>query len=106
MAALNLVMAELSSDPEKGKDLDQQAFAILRDFLQPDSNESLSSVSTSILALLPDHDTEGTLIWALGELCIELAEQIPYFHPSQLKLVRLLQHMSASSPKVTTNVGK
>lgn len=34
---------------------------------------------------------------------MELAEQIPYSHPSQLKLARLLQQM-ARSPKVTTKV--
>jgi hypothetical protein len=96
-------MEEFSDDPKKAKDLDQQAFAILRDFLEPDSKTSLNSACTSILALLPDKDPDGMPVWLLGELCIELAEQIPYSHISQLKLVRLLQQMS-SSPKVTSNV--
>jgi hypothetical protein len=105
MAALNLVMKDFSDDPRKSKDLDQQAFAILRDFPQPDSRTSLNSASTSILALLPDQDPYGMPVWRLGELCIELAEQIPYSHPSQLKLklVRLLQQIG-SSPKLMTNV--
>jgi hypothetical protein len=103
MAALNLVMKDFSDDPRKSKDLDQQAFAILRDFPQPDSRTSLNSASTSILALLPDQDPYGMPVWRLGELCIELAEQIPYSHPSQLKLVWLLQQIGPS-PKLMTNV--
>lgn len=103
MAALNLVMEEFSDDPKKAKDVDQQAFTILRDFLQPDSKTSLNSASTSVLAFLPDKDPDGSSVSLFGEVCIELAEQIPYSHPSQLKLVRLLQELS-TSPKVTTNV--
>ena len=103
MATLNLIMEEISNDPRKSNDVDQQAFAILRDFLQPDSKTSLMSASASILALLSDSNPEGLPVWKLGELFIELAEQIPYSHPSQLKLSQVLQQM-ASSPKVTTKV--
>lgn len=52
MAALHLVVEEFDDDPKR--DVDQQIFAILRDFLQPDSKMSLGSASTSLLALLPE----------------------------------------------------
>lgn len=103
MAALHLVIEDYSTDPEKSKDLDQQAFPILRDFLQPDSEQSLNPTSISILTLLADEDPNGKPMLFLGELFIELAEQIPYSHPSQLKLARLLQQMSLSD-KVISNV--
>lgn len=103
MSALDLVMAEFSDDPKKREDVDQQAVAILRDFLQPDSKISVDSASPSILALLLDENLEGMAVWLLGELFIELAEQIPYFHLSQVTLIQLLQQMGPS-PKVTTKV--
>lgn len=96
-------MEDYSTDQEKSKDLDQRAFPILRDFLQPDSERSLNATSTSILTLLADEDPNGKPMLLLGELFIELAEQIPYSHPSQLKMARLLQQMSLSD-KVMSNV--
>jgi len=96
MATLHLVMG-----PLEGPDLDPRTSDILRDFLQLDSQTSLNSASTSILALLPDGEPEGPSVCLLGDLCVQIAKQIPYSHPSQLKLARLIQQM-ASSPKVTT----
>jgi hypothetical protein len=101
MSALHLVIEEFHEDPKS--DADQQTFAILRGFLQPDSKMSLGSASTSLLAFLPEEQPESIHIKLLGDVCIELAEQIPYSHPSQLKLARLLQRMARSS-KVTTKV--
>ncbi|KAI9762428.1 MAG: hypothetical protein M4579_000404 [Chaenotheca gracillima] len=70
-----------------------KTFAILRDFLQPDTALTLEGVAQSILDLLPEKAPHSTDVWLFGEVCIELAEQIPYGHPSQIKLTALLEHL-------------
>ena len=102
MSSLKLTVAELSEDSEQ-QAVDQRAFLVLRDYLQPDSEAALSAASASILNMLPEEDPKELSILSLSELCIELAEQIPYSHPSQMKLVRLLQQV-AQSPKAVTSV--
>jgi len=57
----------------------------------------LTDTAKSILDLLPEDDLNSTKIWCFGELCIELAEQIPYHPPSQLKFAALLEHLGKSS---------
>lgn len=102
MAFLELTIEDFSKTSEP-QAVDQQAFLVLRDFLQPDSETALNVASASILNMLPEEDPKELSILSLSELCIELAEQIPYSHPSQMKLVRLLQQV-AQSPKAVTNV--
>lgn len=70
--------------------------AILRDFLQPDTKLSLHEAAGSLLALIPDNASEHAEVCSFGEICVELAEQIPYHHPSQLKLTQLLHYLSMS----------
>ncbi|KAI9860061.1 MAG: hypothetical protein M1813_006409 [Trichoglossum hirsutum] len=72
-------------------------FIILRDFLQPDAALSLESTAKSILDLLPEEAPLSTEVWSFGELCFELAEQIPYYHPSQIKFARLLEYLGRST---------
>ncbi len=72
--------------------------SILRDFLQPDSKISLKSAAETLLALVPPNASGNAEVFSFGEICVELAEQIPYDHSSQLKLVQLLQYL-ARSPK-------
>lgn len=97
MTTLNFDLEEYN---EKSQEVDQRAFRILLDFLQPDSTMSLSMAYASLLQILPD-PAEGTAIRRLADECIDLARQIPYSHPAQMKLIRALQYMSAS-PKVIT----
>lgn len=79
---------------------DTKVFRILEDFLQPDSKKSLVSTVQSILALIPENASLSTEAYAVGEVFLELAEQIPYQHPSQIKLVRVIEQLSRSA-KVT-----
>lgn len=60
--------------------------AILRDFLQPDTKLSLQEAAKAILVLIPANASGYAEVCSFGEICVELAEQIPYHHPSQLKL--------------------
>ena len=74
-----------------------EIFHLLRRFLQVEKAVTMESTAHSILALLPENGSRSTDVWIFGEICIELAEQIPYHHPSQLKLVRLLEDLGMST---------
>lgn len=83
-------------------------FELLRDYLQPDSTLTMESVARSLEDLLPENAPQSPEVFGFGETCIEVAEQIPYQHPSQLKFVGLLEYL-ANSPKLgrvhTSKVG-
>lgn len=91
MSALSLRI-EGPDDP-----LAYQTLHILQDFLQPSSRLTIKDTAHSILALLPKNAPYSTEIWSFGETCIEIAEQIPYDHPSQLKLAALFEELGKSS---------
>lgn len=73
---------------------DDEFFSILNDFLQPETTKSLNEIVQSILALLPENAPGSGEIWSAGSTMIEIAEQIPYSHPSQLKLAALIEELS------------
>jgi hypothetical protein len=70
--------------------LSDQIFDVLRDALQPDSEARLESSTQQIAALLPDREPYSNELGALLETCYEIAEQIPFSHPSMAKLVTLI----------------
>jgi hypothetical protein len=76
---------------------DTKVFLILQDFLQPDTTTSLESAVHPILDLLPEDASMSNEVGLVGEICLELAEQIPYYHPSQIKLARVVEEMCRSS---------
>ena len=71
-------------------------FDILRNYLQPNTTLTLHSTALSILELLPDNDPQSIDVGSFGDTCIELAEQISYHHPSQIKLAGLLEYIGNS----------
>jgi hypothetical protein len=72
-------------------------FRILRDYLQPDSATSIKSAVQSLTALLPEVGSSKGEVYHFGEVCFELAQQIPYHHPSHLKFARLLEELGWST---------
>ncbi|KAI9837081.1 MAG: hypothetical protein M1819_000730 [Sarea resinae] len=88
---------DLKLEDPPGHALTDKTFRLLRDFLQPDTVLTMESTAESILELLPENAPLSTDIWSFGETCIELAEQIPYYHPSQLKLAALFEHLGQSA---------
>jgi hypothetical protein len=83
----------------------EKVFQVLNDYLQPDTKTSLDSTVHSILALLPEKEPLSTEVWSVGEVVLQLAEQIPYHHPSQIKLARLMEELTRS-PKFTTELSE
>jgi hypothetical protein len=66
---------------------DWKIFLILQDYLQPSSRTSPDEAVEKTIALFPEGFSD---LRSVNDVCLELAEQIPYHHPSQLKLVQLL----------------
>jgi hypothetical protein len=103
MAFLNLELDVLDNPTEKPNTvsiLEVKLAVILRDYLQPDSRSELELVADSILGLLPSKAGYRDE-FPLAYLCTEIAQQIPYHHPAQAKLVILLRYL-ARSPKFLT----
>ena len=94
MSSLDLRLEDSENYPIQAKRL----FSILYEYLQLKTTKTttLQSTAASILTILPKKDPDSTEVWFFGELCIELAEQIPYYHPLQLKLIELLEYLKLS----------
>lgn len=90
---------DLKTEDPPGFPISDKTFALLRDFLQPDSTLTLEFTARSIEDFLPAKALLSEEISDFGESCIEVAEQIPYHHMSQLKLAGLLEYL-ANSPKL------
>ena len=91
-SSLDLKLEEPGDDP-----LSVKVFEILRDFLQSNAALTLQNTARSILALLPENDSDSMEVLSFSETCIEVAEQIPYHHPSRLKLAGLMEQMGRST---------
>ncbi|GIJ91228.1 hypothetical protein Asppvi_010193 [Aspergillus pseudoviridinutans] len=83
----------------------EKVFQILNDYFHPDTKTPLDSAVHSILALLPEKEPLSTEVWDVGVVVLQLAEQIPYHHPSQIKLARLMEELTRS-PKFTTELSE
>ena len=107
---INKVIMTPSLDLKSEDSLDDpftfKVFSLLSDHLQPDTTSTQQSTAKALLDLLPDGKPESSDIWSFGETCIDLAEQIPYHHPSQLKLAALLDCMGKSTKLKSSSGGK
>lgn len=74
---------------------DYKTFLILQDFLQPTSTTTLLEAIDRLIAVSPGGDMQF-----INSVCLELAEQIPYSHPSQAKLARLLWGVGRSEARI------
>lgn len=71
-------------------------FTHLSDFLQPNAEKSLWETVESISYILPDAPTSMEAC-ITGDIILEIAEQIPWHHPSQLRLAQIAQVLTTSS---------
>lgn len=87
---------------EKGHTaLDVKLATTLSEYVQPQSKVSHHDAAQSILAQLPADKPYSDEGFAFASLVIEIASQIPYKHPSQARLVRLLKYLT-HSPKLVS----
>jgi hypothetical protein len=95
--SLNLKLGEFdetSEIPPGQTYSDLHVLHILNEFLQPNSRKPLQETVDSILALLPENAPLSNEVWSAGTVIIEIAGQIPYSHPAQLKLAILVEQLS------------
>lgn len=91
MSELHLTL----EDYPTGNPIEDKNFEMLRDYLQPDSIESAEAMSHKVLAFIPNE--ESTEMQDFCSTSMMLAEQIPYNHQSQLKLIDLLERLGRST---------
>jgi hypothetical protein len=84
-ARLDLQLEEAGDDP-----LSDQVFDIVRNTLQADSELPLETAVQEIGTLLPEGKPYSSEVGTFLETCYEVADQIPYFHPSMTKLTTLV----------------
>ena len=89
MSSLHFIM----QDPRGEDPIFDQTFDLLQDYLQPDSTMTIESAADSILNILPENDSSSMEVSSFGDACLDVAEQIPYYHPGQLKLADLLEYL-------------
>ena len=75
----------------------RKRFNILKDFLQPDSKLTANHVADALLLMLPASKAGRDDENGMSAIIVDLSEQIPYHHPSQLKLAHVVQIMGTSS---------
>lgn len=96
MALLKLQMDQ--NDPDlkemRGHYSDWNAFTVLKKYLEPsDERLSIAEAAGQLLRMLPTNSEvkeSGFSRTSLGDVILDMAQQIPYCHPSQVWLVRLL----------------
>ncbi|KAK1770168.1 hypothetical protein QBC33DRAFT_609500 [Phialemonium atrogriseum] len=87
----------------KGTNAEIKFANLLRDYVQLGDKRSVEDIAKEILAILPANGQYSTEMSAFSQLCVEIAVQIPYHHPSQMKLAYLLQYLARSPKFVSTS---
>ena len=111
LAGFTNILRGKTDKADLAKYTDQRVFDILREFLQPDSKTSPRDAALKISSLLPQQQhikyDNSPELFSLWQLCIEIVWQIPYNHPSMVKLVRLIEQLndcSKTAPSVVLEV--
>ena len=92
MAILNLTY-EYFDTPDNDMRFDSEVCSILRRFLQPSRTKSVQQTVKSIIKLLPDDASASNELMSINPVILNLADQIPYHHPSHIKLARVVEEI-------------
>lgn len=105
MASLSLRVSALETD--QPWIIAQKVFDILNDYLQPSNSTAPVDAARGIDNLTPmkrdlgdGEAKEGAeaFLWEIWEIFITIARQIPHDHPSQDRLVALIQALTTLPP--------
>ena len=83
---------DFDNDPVGNRVFDETT-TCLQQYLQPQSAETLESITGKILDLLPEGATNSHDMGDFDIAVILIGEQIPYAHSSQVKLTRLMENL-------------
>ncbi|CAJ2504816.1 Uu.00g122100.m01.CDS01 [Anthostomella pinea] len=82
----------------------RKVYEVIDSYLQPSSSSSVIDAAQSVAKLLPEPPVpeESEPLSDLWILCLEITFQIPYNHPSQIKLARLVVCLTESAKTTRT----
>jgi hypothetical protein len=80
----------MPDEPDYNDPLFLPTFEILNKALQPDSGFSVEDAVSQLTALFSEGKPDSIEMGDFIGTCLEMAEAIPYTHPSMLKLVSIL----------------
>ena len=87
-----MVNLDIRSDDEGRMVFATQLLPILRQYLhQRTSTRTIESAAQAVLMLLVKENPRSDNVCGFGSYIIEVAEQIPYDHPAQHKLIDLIE---------------
>jgi hypothetical protein len=101
MAALNLEFDEADTDltPDANGYSDLNAFRVLKRYLEPDGDLNMYQAAKLLYKMLASTEEErGNIDQPDLFSCVflDVAQQIPYHHPAQMRFVRLIKYLAAS----------
>lgn len=101
MASLNLTFDETDIDltPDRNGYSDLNAFRVLKRYLEPDGDLSMKQATKLLHEMLPSKEKKRGNIGQpdlFSIVFLDVAAQIPYHHPAQVRFVRLIKYLSAS----------
>lgn len=105
MAALNLKIDEEDRDKtEVAGYSDWNAFRVLKRYLEPYGDLNMNQATKLLNDMLPSeqgkrHNPDRPDLFSY--VFLEVAQQIPYHHPAQIRFVRLIKHLAASDRVIT-----
>ena len=109
---LDLVLESPDNDPWI---INERLFHILNTYLHPNATLSPANAAQEIDKLFPlnrpkekeNEDNEGpeSFLWELWEVVISVAQQIPWRHPGQTRLVELIQALRDLPEPITVIMG-
>jgi hypothetical protein len=91
----DFIQIPLTYDPDDWLNL-----IIMQDFLQPNSTMSVEEAVRRIIEVHATWEEAGSIHFSTGPFISAIAKQIPYSHPSQLKLARLLLLLGRSPERL------
>lgn len=98
---LQLKLVSEGQDPHErmGKYTPWEAFHILNDYLKEGSQVPVEVTAQKVLNLIPETDYGPVTFQEhdLSFVLVQTARQIPYWHPSQARLVALMHRLAKSS---------
>ncbi len=99
MSKLELKLADSDyPDAVYGSYSDSQALAILQQYLQGSiSDDNAAREFAEILPAAQNENSHKLGLDQLGDFLYRMAEQIPYSHPSQSRLVQLIRRLQRSA---------
>lgn len=99
MAALSLKIDDEDIDSkEVAGHTNWNAFRVLKRYLEPKGDLNMDQAAILLLKMLPSEVGKRVNMGQpdlFSIIFIEVAGQIPYHHPAQVRFVRLLNHMAA-----------